>query len=105
MGKKYLSIYITNNNKEIETMTRLQMRYERKMVMLKKANNYAMIMILSYFSAIAVTLFVGVLIDIITDNTDLMIDVCTLTFLGFGLLGILCMALSFIYTEKAFERN
>ena len=30
MGKKYLSIYITNNNKEIETMTRLQMRYERK---------------------------------------------------------------------------
>tara|TARA_R110001583_G_scaffold34681_1_gene116153 strand:+ start:78 stop:395 length:318 start_codon:yes stop_codon:yes gene_type:complete len=105
MGKKYLSIYITNNNKEIETMTRLQMRYERKMVMLKKANNYGMIMILSYFSAIAVTLLVGVSIDIITDNTDLMIDVCTLTFLGFGLLGILCMALSFIYTEKAYERN
>jgi len=105
MGKKYLSIYITNNNKEIETMTRLRMRYERKMVMLKKANNYGMIMILSYFSAIAVTLLVGVSIDIITDNTDLMIDVCTLTFLGFGLLGILCMALSFIYTEKAYERN
>jgi len=105
MGKKYLSIYITNNNKEIETMTRLRLRYERKTTLLKKANNYGILMILSYFSAIAVTLFVGVLIDIITDNTDLMIDVCTLTFLGFGLLGILCMALSFIYTEKAFERN
>jgi hypothetical protein len=104
MGKKYLSIYITNN-KEIETMTRLRLRYERKTTLLKKANNYGILMILSYFSAIAVTLFVGVLIDIITDNTDLMIDVCTLTFLGFGLLGILCMALSFIYTEKAFERN
>ena len=86
-------------------MTRLRLRYERKSTMLKKANNYGILMILSYFSAIAVTLFVGVSIDIITDNTDLMVDVCTLTFLGFGLLGILCMALSFIYTEKAFERN
>ena len=86
-------------------MTRLRLRYERKMVMLKKADNYGMLMILSYFSAIAVTLLVGVSIDIITDNTDLMIDVCTLTFLGFGLLGILCMALSFIYTEKAYNRN
>ena len=103
MGKKYLSIYITNN-KEIE-MTRLRLRYERKMVMLKKADNYGMLMILSYFSAIAVTLLVGVSIDIITDNTDLVVDVCTLTFLGFGLLGILCMALSFIYTEKAYNRN
>jgi F0F1-type ATP synthase assembly protein I len=101
MGKKYLSIYITNNI-GIETM---RLRFERKQVMLKKASNYSMLMILSYFSAIAVTLFVGVLIDIITDNTDLMIDVCTLTFLGFGMLGILCMALSFIYTEKAYERN
>ena len=86
-------------------MTRLQLRYERKMVMLKKADNYGMLMILSYFSAIAVTLLVGVSIDIITDNTDLVVDVCTLTFLGFGLLGILCMALSFIYTEKAYNRN
>ena len=86
-------------------MTRLRLRYERKSTMLKKAHNYSMLMILSYFSAIAVTLFVGVSIDIITDNTDLMIDVCTLTFLGFGMLGILCMALSFIYTEKAFDRN
>ena len=86
-------------------MTRLQLRYERKSTMLKKAHNYSMLMILSYFSAIAVTLFVGVSIDIITDNTDLMVDVCTLTFLGFGMLGILCMALSFIYTEKAFDRN
>lgn len=86
-------------------MTRLRLRYERKSTMLKKANNYGILMILSYFSAIAVTLFVGVSIDIITDNTDLMIDVCTLTFLGFGMLGILCMALSFIYTEKAFDRN
>jgi|TARA_X000001388_G_scaffold70623_1_gene59905 hypothetical protein len=86
-------------------MTRLRLRYERKMVMLKKADNYGMLMILSYFSAIAVTLLVGVSIDIITDNTDLVVDVCTLTFLGFGLLGILCMALSFIYTEKAYNRN
>ena len=86
-------------------MTRLRLRYERKSTLLKKADNYGMLMILSYFSAIAVTLLVGVSIDIITDNTDLMIDVCTLTFLGFGMLGILCMALSFIYTEKAFERN
>ena len=86
-------------------MTRLRLRYERKSTLLKKADNYGMLMILSYFSAIAVTLLVGVSIDIITDNTDLMIDVCTLTFLGFGLLGILCMALSFIYTEKAFDRN
>ena len=86
-------------------MTRLRLRYERKMVMLKKADNYGMLMILSYFSAIAVTLLVGVSIDIITDNTDLVVDVCTLTFLGFGLLGRLCMALSFIYTEKAYNRN
>ena len=86
-------------------MTRFRLRYERKMVMLKKADNYGMLMILSYFSAIAVTLLVGVSIDIITDNTDLVVDVCTLTFLGFGLLGILCMALSFIYTEKAYNRN
>lgn len=86
-------------------MTRLRLRYERKSTLLKKADNYGMLMILSYFSAIAVTLFVGVSIDIITDNTDLMIDVCTLTFLGFGMLGIVTMALSFIYTEKAYERN
>tara|TARA_R100001460_G_scaffold76457_1_gene117465 strand:- start:166 stop:429 length:264 start_codon:yes stop_codon:yes gene_type:complete len=86
-------------------MTRLRLRYERKMVMLNKANNYSMLMILSYFSAIAVTLLVGVSVDIITDNTDLVVDVCTLTFLGFGLFGILCMALSFIYTEKAYNRN
>ena len=81
------------------------LRIERKQVLLRKADNYGMFMILSYISALFVTLLVGVTIDIITDNTDLVVDVCTLTFLGFGTLGILCMAMMFIYTEKAYNRN
>jgi len=101
MGKKYLSIYITNN-KEIETM---RLRFERKQVLLKKANNYSAISFMAYLCAIIVPLFVGVAIDIILDNDDVLVNVCTLTFLGFGMLGIVTMALSFIYTEKAYERN
>ena len=79
--------------------------FQRKQVLLRKADNYGMFMILSYISALFVTLLVGVTIDIITDNTDLVVDVCTLTFLGFGTLGILCMAVMFIYVEKAHSRN
>ena len=83
----------------------MRLRYERKQVMLKKASNYAILSLLSSFSALALTLFVGVAINIIYDNSDLMIDVCTLTFLGFGMLGILCMMLSFVYTEKAYQND
>jgi len=101
MGKKYLSIYITNNI-GIETM---RLRYERKQIMLKKASNYSAISFMSYLCALIVPLFVGIAINIILDNDEVLVNVCTLTFLGFGLLGILCMALSFIYTEKAYERN
>jgi len=101
MGKKYLSIYITNNI-GIETM---RPRFERKQVLLKKADNYGLLMILSYSSALFVTFFVGLAISLMTNNEDLLVNACTLTFLGFGMLGILCMALSFIYTEKAYERN
>ena len=67
------------------------LRIERKQRLLRKADNYGMFMILSYISALLVTLIVGVTIDIITDNSDLIVDVCTLTFLGFATLGILCM--------------
>ena len=101
MGKKYLSIYITNNI-GIETM---RLRYERKQIMLKKGSNYSAISFMSYLCALIVPLFVGIAINIILDNDEVLVNVCTLTFLGFGLLGILCMALSFIYTEKAYERN
>jgi len=101
MGKKYLSIYITNNI-GIETM---RLRYERKQIMLKKASNYSAISFMSYLCALIVPLFVGIAINIILDNDEVLVNVCTLTFLGFGFLGILCMALSFIYTEKAYERN
>jgi len=101
MSKKYLSIYITNNI-GIETM---RLRYERKQIMLKKASNYSAISFMSYLCALIVPLFVGIAINIILDNDEVLVNVCTLTFLGFGLLGILCMALSFIYTEKAYERN
>src|SRR6056300_377372 len=101
MGKKYLSIYITNNI-GIETM---RLRFERKQVMLKKASNYSAISFMAYLCAIIVPLFVGTAIEIILDNDEVLVNACTLTFLGFGLLGILCMALSFIYTEKAYERN
>jgi hypothetical protein len=83
----------------------MRLRYERKQVMLKKANNYAILSLLSSFSALALTLFVGVAINIIFDNSDLVVDVCTLTFLGFGMLGILCMMLSFVYTEKAHQHD
>ena len=101
MGKKYLSISMTNNI-GIETM---RLRFERKQVMLKKASNYSAISFMAYLCAIIVPLFVGVAIDIILDNDDVLVNVCTLTFLGFGMLGIVTMALSFIYTEKAYERN
>jgi hypothetical protein len=60
---------------------------------------------MAYLCAIIVPLFAGTAIDIILDNDEVLVNVCTLTFLGFGMLGILCMALSFIYTEKAYERN
>ena len=101
MGKKYLSIYITNNI-GIETM---RPRFERKQVLLKKANNYSAISFMAYLCAIIVPLFVGTAIEIILDNDEVLVNVCTLTFLSFGMLGIVTMALSFIYTEKAYERN
>lgn len=81
------------------------LRIEQKQRLLRKADNYGMFMILSYISALLVTLIVGVTIDIITDNTDLVVDVCTLTFLGFATLGILCMAMMFICIENAHSRN
>ena len=81
------------------------LRIERKQMLLRKADNYGMFMILSYISALLVTLIVGVTINIITDNSDLVVDVCTLTFLGFATLGVLCMAMMFIYIEKAHSRN
>jgi len=83
----------------------MRLRYERKQIMLKKASNYSAISFMSYLCALIVPLFVGIAINIILDNDEVLVNVCTLTFLGFGLLGILCMALSFIYTEKAYERN
>jgi len=73
--------------------------------MLKKASNYSAISFMSYLCALIVPLFVGIAINIILDNDEVLVNVCTLTFLGFGLLGIVTMALSFIYTEKAYERN
>tara|TARA_E500000178_G_scaffold41804_1_gene37533 strand:+ start:448 stop:711 length:264 start_codon:yes stop_codon:yes gene_type:complete len=81
------------------------LRIERKQMLLRKADNYGMFMILSYISALLVTLIVGVTINIITDNSDLVVDVCTLTFLGFATLGVLCMAMMFIYIEKSHSRN
>ena len=81
------------------------LRIERKQMLLRKADNYGMFMILSYISALLVTLIVGVTINIITDNSDLVVDVCTLTFLGFATLGVLCMAMMFIYIENAHSRN
>ena len=81
------------------------LRIERKQMLLRKADNYGMFMILSYISALVVTLLVGVTINIITDNSDLVVDVCTLTFLGFATLGVLCMAMMFIYIEKSHSRN
>ena len=80
-------------------------RFERKQVLLKKADNYSAISFMSYLCAIIVPLFVGIGIDIILDNDEVLVNVCTLTFLSFGMLGIVTMALSFIYTEKAYERN
>ena len=83
----------------------MRLRYERKQIMLKKASNYSAISFMSYLCALIVPLFVGIAINIILDNDEVLVNVCTLTFLGFGLLGIVTMALSFIYTEKAYERN